>query len=198
MTPRAPAMSPHDRRAAIIEATVPLLREHGAGLTTKQVADAAGIAEGTVFRAFGTKDELIKSCATAVFDTTTLVAELRGVAAEHSLDARLTAAVAALQRYLERAIGLMSTLAASGALPHPPPRTGPPGPRAMRDPAVDAALVDLVGPDAEHLRYPAQEVVTILSHLTLASSHPMLSGRAMPAEEIVSVVLDGVRKARPC
>ena len=80
MTPRAPALSPEDRRASLVEVTIPLLREHGAGVTTKQVAEAAGIAEGTVFRAFGTKDELVQACATAVFDTTdVLVASLRGI-----------------------------------------------------------------------------------------------------------------------
>ncbi len=70
MTPRAPALSPEDRRASLVEVTIPLLREHGVAVTTKQVAEAAGIAEGTVFRAFGTKDELVQACATAVFDTT--------------------------------------------------------------------------------------------------------------------------------
>ena len=71
-------MAPEDRRTAIVEVTIPLLREHGVAVTTKQVAEAAGIAEGTVFRAFGTKDELVQACATAVFDTTGVVASLRG------------------------------------------------------------------------------------------------------------------------
>ena len=74
-----PRISPEDRRASLVEVTIPLLREHGAALTTSQVAEAAGIAEGTVFRAFGTKDELVQACAAAVFDTT----RCRGVAARH-------------------------------------------------------------------------------------------------------------------
>ena len=55
-------MSPDERRTAIVEVAIPLLEEHGATLTTKQVAEAAGIAEGTLFRAFGTKDELVHAC----------------------------------------------------------------------------------------------------------------------------------------
>ena len=39
------------------------------------------------------------------------------------------------------------------------------------------------------------DVVNILSHLSLASAHPMIPGRAMTPAEIVSVVLDGTRKA---
>ena len=198
MTPRAPAMSPEDRRSAIIEATIPLLREHGAGLTTKQVAEAAGIAEGTVFRAFGTKDDLVKSCATAVFDTTSVVAALRGINTSLPLDERLAAAVDVMQRWLERIIGVMSALHAAGAAPTRPDHEhahGRPAKGRLSDPAVDAAFVDLIGPDAAELRLPPEDVVNILAHLTLASAHPMLPVRSMTPEEIVSVVLDGTRKA---
>ena len=198
MTPRAPAMSPEDRRSAIIEATIPLLREHGAGLTTKQVAEAAGIAEGTVFRAFGTKDDLVKSCATAVFDTTSVVARLRGIDTSLPLDERLAAAVDVMQRWLERIIGVMSALHAAGAAPTRPDHEhahGRPSKGRLSDPAVDAAFVDLIGPDAAELRLPPEDVVNILAHLTLASAHPMLPVRSMTPEEIVSVVLDGTRKA---
>jgi AcrR family transcriptional regulator len=195
-------MSPEDRRSAIIEATIPLLREHGAGLTTKQVAEAAGIAEGTVFRAFGTKDDLVKSCATAVFDTTSVVARLRGIDTSLPLDERLAAAVEVMQRWLERIIGVMSALHAAGAAPTRPDHDheheqghGGPSKRRLSDPAVDAAFVDLIGLDAAELRLPPQDVVNILAHLTLASAHPMLPVRSMTPEEIVSVVLDGTRKA---
>ena len=43
----------------IIEAMLPLLLEHGEMVTTRQIAEAAGIAEGTIFRVFADKDELI-------------------------------------------------------------------------------------------------------------------------------------------
>lgn len=196
MTPRAPAMSPDERRAAIVGVTVPLLREHGAGLTTKQVAEAAGIAEGTVFRAFATKDDLVQACATEVFDTTAVVAGLRAVARDLPLDDRLAAGVAIMQRHLERLIGLIGALHASGALPHHPERTGLSKRPQMSDPAVDAAFVDLIGADAARLRMPPEDVVNILAHLTLSSAHPMFPVRTMTPAEIVSVVLDGTRKDR--
>src|SRR5437879_3735908 len=59
---RAPAMSVEQRREAIIAATIPLLLERGDALTTSQIARAAGIAEGTVFRAFRDKQDLLVSC----------------------------------------------------------------------------------------------------------------------------------------
>jgi AcrR family transcriptional regulator len=45
-------MAPDDRRRAIVAAVVPLLLEHGDDVSTRQIADAAGIAEGTIFRVF--------------------------------------------------------------------------------------------------------------------------------------------------
>jgi AcrR family transcriptional regulator len=56
---RATALPPDERRSMIVAATLPLLLEHGDRVTSKQIAEAAGIAEGTVFRAFADKDELI-------------------------------------------------------------------------------------------------------------------------------------------
>jgi AcrR family transcriptional regulator len=189
-------MAPDERRTAILEVAIPLLREHGGGLTTKQVADAAGIAEGTLFRAFGTKDELVQACATSVFDADAIVAELRGIAPDLPLDTRLVAAVRVMQHWVERVIGVVGALHGSGlSFPGSGTASGRPHRRPMSDPEVDAAIVDLIGTDAASLRLPASDVVNILAHLTLSSAHPMLPVRPLSAEEIVSVVLDGTRKA---
>ena len=56
---RAEPLAPDDRRRAIVEAVIPLLVERGATATTRQMAEAAGIAEGTIFRVFPDKAALI-------------------------------------------------------------------------------------------------------------------------------------------
>ncbi len=198
-------MSPVERRAAIVDVTIPLLRDHGAGLTTKQVAEAAGIAEGTVFRAFSTKEDLVHACAEAVFDTSTAVRELAAIDRRLDLEQRLEAGVAVLRRRIDRIIGLLGALHATGATPlrddhHRGRSPQAPGPgrelRRMADPDLEAALVDLVGADTGGLRLPAEDVADLLVHLTLSSAHPMFPVRPLTPAEIVSVVLDGTRKAR--
>lgn len=188
--PRAPALSPDDRRAALVDVTIPLLRDHGPALTTRQVAEAAGIAEGTLFRAFGSKDELVQACVAAVFDSTPAVAELRAIDPTVSLDDRLTEGVAIMQRHVERIVGLISVLHHAGDHGG----AGPKKPRGSSDPAVDAALTDLIGSDSNALRRPVADVIALLQLLTLASVHPLMSTVRLDPAEIVDVVLDGTRR----
>src|SRR5579872_306697 len=65
---RAAAMAPPLRRSMIVHAALPLLLAHGEMVTTRQIADAAGIAEGTIFRVFADKDELIEAVVDAALD----------------------------------------------------------------------------------------------------------------------------------
>ena len=65
---RAAMLPPGERRSMIVEATLPLLVEHGEMVTTRQIADAAGIAEGTIFRVFADKDELLTAVLERAFD----------------------------------------------------------------------------------------------------------------------------------
>src|ERR1700710_532869 len=63
MSPRATSMSPDDRRKAIVTALVPLIVERGGEVTTREIAEAAGIAEGTIFRVFPDKKSLLLAAA---------------------------------------------------------------------------------------------------------------------------------------
>src|ERR1700709_646821 len=63
VSPRASSMSPDDRRKAIVTALVPLIVERGGEVTTREIAEAAGIAEGTIFRVFPDKKSLLLAAA---------------------------------------------------------------------------------------------------------------------------------------
>src|SRR5690348_18446345 len=68
MSPRATAMSADERRKAIVDAVIPLLVEKGSEVSTREIAEAAGIAEGTIFRVFPDKRSLMLAAAEEVIN----------------------------------------------------------------------------------------------------------------------------------
>lgn len=195
VTPRAPAMAPDERRAAIIASTVPLLRDRGRAVSTKEIAKAAGVAEGTIFRVFESKDELISACVHDAFRTEVLLAQLLEIDRSLPLRERLATAVSTMQDYLLGIFSLMSVLQATGHQVHRP-HQGEDARREQANAAIDAAFADLIGDDADQLRLPALEVVNYLRMMTLSSVHPMLNHQGASAQELVDVILEGAL-ARP-
>ena len=65
---RALPLAPEERRKAILDAVIPLLISRGSNVTTAEMADAAGIAEGTIFRVFPDKPSLLHEALKSSFD----------------------------------------------------------------------------------------------------------------------------------
>lgn len=78
-TRRATPLAQEDRQAAIIAAVTPLLVERGSAVTSRELAEAAGVAEGTLFRAFGSKDKLIHAVLVTFVDLESLEARIADV-----------------------------------------------------------------------------------------------------------------------
>jgi len=91
-------MPPDERRAAIIAAVVPLLHEHGEAVTCRQIAEAAGIAEGTIFRVFADKDELLLAAFDREVDLAPLEAAIRSIDSALAFEQRLIEATELVQR----------------------------------------------------------------------------------------------------
>lgn len=99
---RASALAPEERRQEIIAATLPLVMEHGASVTTSQIAQAAGIAEGTIFRVFQDKREVLLAALHIAVSADAEVARIAEIPTETSLVERLLAAMAATSDYQAR------------------------------------------------------------------------------------------------
>lgn len=191
---RARPLPPEERRKAIIDATLPLLSELGAAITTRRIAEAAGIAEGTIFRVFPDKESLIQAAVQAAFDPAGLEAELGAVDPTLELEPRLVAAVEILQRRVARIFQLMS-MVESQSTEAP---TSAKAPIVHRPHEDSRALIALIEPDRTRFRLPPVAVARLLRGMTVSGTHPMfaLDGPMAPTE-IVSLLLDGVRARRP-
>ena len=179
-------MTAEDRRDALVEATLPLLLEHGRTVTTRQIADAAGVAEGTIFRVFDSKDDLVLAAVERGLDMEPFLADLEGVDPSQELRDRLLDLCARLQVRFRGVFALMTAMGMVGP------------PRAHRHMEADRRRADevmlrLVAPDAGRLTCPPEQLVHLLRMLTFAGTHPHISdGRVLTPEQIVGTLLDGV------
>jgi AcrR family transcriptional regulator len=188
---RARRLAPEARRRTLIEATLPLVLRHGAAVSTRQIAQAAGVAEGTIFSVFPDKEALMRAVTVAALDPGATLRELAGVDRSLPLRARLVCAVEILQGRLTDVFGLLDALGM-----HRPPdadeRCGHPAHSTMND-AFREAVADLVGPDAATLRVPPGELAHVLRLLVFSGTHPRIcDGSPLTAEQIVTVLLDGL------
>lgn len=190
MTPRAAPLRPDERRAAILQAVVPLVVERGPAVTTRELACAAGVAEGTLFRVFESKDDLVVAAARTVFAEDGHLDRLSAIDAAAPLEPKLVEIVTIWQEVVRRFLKVYLAFAAAGRKD----ALGAPGSEIDPDVAAEADRITagLLAPDADRLRMPVPEVIKILGSLVLMSVHPMTRGLPLDPTQIVDLLLHGV------
>ncbi|MGI5196266.1 TetR/AcrR family transcriptional regulator [Streptomyces sp. CA-288835] len=184
---RAPGMLPEERRAMIIQSAIPLIAEYGAAVTTAKIARAAGIGEGTIFRVFADKDELLQACMAEALSPEHAVRELDAIDVSQPLPDRLAEAAEALQAHMDRMGAILGSLGHRGGK-HPGTVRG-----AGRDESmtrIRAALVELLEPDKAALRRPPEQIAALFFGLLFTQPRTEDEPDLTP-QELVEVFLHG-------
>jgi AcrR family transcriptional regulator len=186
---RARPLSPEERRDRLIDTTLQLLREHGRAVTTRQIAQAAGVAEGTIFRVVESKEELVELAITRAFEPGALADRILEIDPGLPLRDRLVRLTSILQQRFRATFELMKKVGMVRPADHV---HDSPEAIAVRE-RMQALLESVVGVDEDRLSVPAGVFVHRLRLLTFAGSHPHISdGALLTPEEIVDTLLHGL------
>ena len=178
-TRRAAPLPPDERRAAIVSAVLPLVIEHGDGVTSRQLAGAAGVSEGTIFNVFADKDELLAAALEAALDQGPFENSVAEIDRTVPLDDQLVAATELIQHRIVDIWRLLSSL-------------GPRPEESERPLPVSAELTALFTEHTDQITVEPPEAARLLRALTLSLTHPLLTAEPLDAARIVEVFLHGV------
>jgi AcrR family transcriptional regulator len=194
--PRASALPPDERRAQILTAAEPLLRTHGRNVSTRQIAQAANVAEGTIFRVFDSKNDLIDQTVMRVVSAERSVELLQQIDPQLELEEKLIQIVGVMQQRLRQTFELFHALG-------PRPQSTEEDHKAFgkhmneQNQLMVASVARLIDTDQDRLLLTTDQTVQLLATVTMSVSHPMITrthGIAHLSDDpaaIVDLVLHG-------
>lgn len=189
---RAKPLPPDDRRRAIIEAVIPLLLEKGSALTSREMAQAAGVSEGTIFSVFPDKPAVIIEAVKVTMDSAPFRAAIADVPRTASLEDQLESVAVILLERSERIgtlVGVLRTIQPTG-----PDKPAEAHRYVMEsNAAILEALTELLDRHQECLRVKPDRAAVAFMGFVFANAHPLMAPDAKPgAAEIVDMLLHGI------
>lgn len=189
---RAEPLSADDRRQAIVEAVIPLLLEKGSAVTTREMAEAAGIAEGTIFRVFPDKTSVIHAAVEASMNPEQISHAIAGIPPTDPLPVQLEAAARVLVERSERVGALVGVLRSSGSHGSGPPA----GARQYvtdANTAILGTLVELFERNSHEIRVSPRHAAIAFRGFVFAMAHPLVSADEKASmSESVDVLMNGI------
>ncbi|WP_431280077.1 TetR/AcrR family transcriptional regulator [Leifsonia poae] len=183
---RAQPLSVEERQAMIIDAVIPLLIEHGRAVTSKQIAEAAGVAEGTIFRAFGDKETLVQAAIEKYLDPEPLRDALRAIDPALPLKHKVRAIIFLLRDRFQSVMRLMAVIGGQR----------PPVPQERH--YFAQIIGSILEPDMHRLNWPAERIGYILRLISFATAFPALNeGVEFSIDELARIVLVGIAGDAP-
>lgn len=194
MTPRAAPMTPDERRRAIVAAVVPLILESGTMPTTKEIARAAGVAEGTIFGVFDDKAALLMAVAEQVLAPGE---EIGRTGEEADLAAFLVELISGLEGRMRRVGTVLTVLRQHLAgQPHPTTPAGPPAFVVEANQRLLDRLTDAFATYADQLAVEPRTAALALRSMVFGLHHPgLIQDPPLPPDQIARILVSGV--ARP-
>lgn len=178
---RARPLAPDERRGAILDAVLPLIRERGRDITTRELAQAAGVAEGTLFRAFGDKDAILDAALDRLLDPAGFTTALAQVAHDLPLDDKIATVIELTRSRFRHVFEVMNLF----QLQRPPER--------IRPDDWHQIVHELLAPDAARLAAPVPAVAAYLRLIAFGASIEQINvAHRLDAHELAQLVTGGI------